>query len=104
MTYIETLQRAIRETHGVDSKHLESVPVKEVFEGKTVWDGVVEVFELEGHPKAPKAYAWTHNTDDPANPGRLVTVLHIRPFASPEMAVRAAMLQEYERGGAPEKS
>jgi hypothetical protein len=103
VSYIETLQNAIREMHGVESKHIESVPVKEVFEGKTVWEGMVEVFELKDHPKAPKAYAWAHNTDDPKNPGRLVTVLHIRPIASPEMAVRAALLQEYEKRGTMEK-
>jgi hypothetical protein len=103
MSYIETLQTTIRGLHGVESKHIGSVPVKEVYEGKTVWDGVVEVFELEGHPTAPKAYAWMHNTDDPKNPGRQVTVLHIRPIASPEMAVRAALLEEYERRATDQK-
>jgi hypothetical protein len=78
--------------------------VKEIYQGKTVWEGVVEVFELEGHPNAPKAYAWVHNTDDPTNPGRHVTVLHQPPIASPEMAVRAALLQEYENRDAGEKS
>jgi hypothetical protein len=52
MTYIQELQDVIRRLHGVDAKHLESVPVKEVFQGRTVWDGIVEVFELRGHPKA----------------------------------------------------
>jgi len=33
--------------------------VHEVFQGKTVWDGVVEVFDLLGHqkPNAPTAGA-----------------------------------------------
>jgi len=30
------------------------VPVKEVFGGKTVWDGNVEVFDLSGHQKRPE--------------------------------------------------
>jgi hypothetical protein len=104
LSYIETLQSTIRGLHGVESKHIGSVPVKEIYQGKTVWEGVVEVFELEGHPNAPKAYAWVHNTDDPTNPGRHVTVLHQPPIASPEMAVRAALLQEYENRDAGEKS
>jgi hypothetical protein len=95
LTYIEALQKAILDLHGVESKHVESVPVKEMFQGKTVWEGVVEVFELIGHPKAPKAYAWMHNTDDADNPGRHVTVLHLDPVTSPILAVRAAILQEY---------
>jgi hypothetical protein len=28
------------------------------FEGETVWDGVVDVFTINGHPKARKAYAF----------------------------------------------
>lgn len=56
--YIQELQDVIRKLHGVESRHIESVPVKETFKGKTVWDGIVEVFELHGHPKASKVYAW----------------------------------------------
>ena len=80
--------------HGVHSTHVQSVPVKEVFKGKTVWEGVVEVFELHGHPKATHAYAWSHETDDPKQPKRSVTVLKIPPAVSPETAVRVAIMQE----------
>ena len=34
-------------------------PVKEVFNGMTVWERVVHVFDLEGHPKATRAHAWS---------------------------------------------
>lgn len=95
MNYIEELRDVIRRLHGVESKHVESVPIKETFQGKTVWDGVVEVFELIGHPKAPKVYAWAHETDDPKRPRRHVTVLHIHPVTSAVLAVRAAIRQEF---------
>jgi len=94
VTYIEELRDVIRRLHGVEAKHIESVPVKETFQGKTVWDGVVEVFELIGHPKAPKVYAWAHETDSPERP-RHVTVLHIHPITSPILAVRASIVQEF---------
>lgn len=94
MNVIEDLKDVIRILHGVESTHLESVPVKEVFNGRTVWEGVVEVFRLHGHPQANTAYAWSHETDDPANPKRHVTVLHIPPAVSPITAVRAVILQE----------
>jgi hypothetical protein len=93
--YIEELRSVIRRLHGVESKHVESVPVKETFQGKTVWEGIVEVFELRGHPKAPKVYAWSHDTDDPKQPRRHVTVLHIHPVTSAVLAVRAAIVQEF---------
>lgn len=94
-TYIEELQDVIRHLHGVDSRHVESVPIKETFQGKTVWEGVVEVFELIGHPKAPKVYAWAHDTDNPKQPRKHVTVLHIAPVTSAVAAVRAAIVQEF---------
>jgi hypothetical protein len=95
MTAIEELRAVIRKLHGVDSTHRASVPVKEVFQGKTVWDGIVEVFDLYGHPKTNTAYAWSHATDDRANPVRHVTVLHIPPAISPETAVQAAIVQGF---------
>ena len=94
MAYIDDLKEVIRRLHGVESTHRQSVPVKEVFQGETVWDGIVEVFDLHGHPKANTAYAWTHETDDPAHPVRHVTVLQIPPAVSPITAVRAAIVQE----------
>jgi hypothetical protein len=91
---IQELQDVIRELHGATATHVESVPVKEVWRGQTIWDGVVEVFDLHGHPKTQRAYAWSHATDDPANPKRHVTVLHIPPAISPLMAVRTAIAAE----------
>ena len=100
MTHIDDLKHVIRELHGAEATHRESVPVKEVFRGETVWDGIVEVFDLRGHPKTDTAYAWSHDTDDPANPKRHVTVLHIHPALTPLAAVRAALLQEYRLANA----
>ena len=95
MSYISELQDVIRRLHGVESKHVQSVPVKEEFQGKTVWEGIVEVFELIGHPKATRLYAWSHDTDNPKKPKRHVTVLHIAPITSAEAAARAHIIQEY---------
>ncbi|MGH9710209.1 MAG: hypothetical protein ACRD37_06660, partial [Candidatus Acidiferrales bacterium] len=94
MSYIEELRGVIKKLHGVDSRHVASVSVKEEFQGKTVWDGFVEVFELVGHPKASKVYAWAHDTDNPKQPRKHVTVLHVPPVTSPLLAVRAAIVQE----------
>lgn len=97
--HIRELGETIRRLHGATAKHAKSVPVKEVYEGRTVWDGVVEVFILSGHPKTNIAYAWSHDTDNPRHPKRHVTVLHIPPVVSPETAVRAAIVQEYRTLG-----
>lgn len=89
--------------HGAEATHVESVPIKETFAGRTVWDGVVEVFELKGHPKATHAYAWSHETDDVKQPKRHVTVLRIPPVVSPVTAVRAAIAQEFRNLGTAEE-
>jgi hypothetical protein len=102
VSYLDDLRDIIHKLHGVHSTHVESVPIKEVFNGKTVWEGVVEVFDLHGHPDTHRVYAWAHETDDPNNPRRHVTVLHVPPVVSPLTAVRAAILQEIRDASAAE--
>src|SRR5881296_1997958 len=102
MTYIDELKEAIQRMHGAEATHVESVPVKETFQGKTVWEGIVEVFELHGHPKAARAYAWSHDADGPKK--RHVTVLHVAPVTSAVEAVRAAIVQEFRNRGTAEAS
>jgi hypothetical protein len=95
VTYLEELRDVIRRVHGAEATHVESVPVKETFKDETVWEGIVEVFDLVGHPTASRVYAWAHDTDDPENPRRHVTVLHSHPIKSAQDAVRAAIVQEF---------
>jgi hypothetical protein len=54
MTYIEELRDVIRRLHGAEARHVESVPVNETFQGKTVWEGIGEVFDLHGRPPYSK--------------------------------------------------
>src|SRR5580704_9271352 len=96
MTIIEELRDTIHSLHGVKATHVESVPVHEVFQGQTVWKGIVEVFHLEGHPKTDTAYAWLHDTGDPEKPFQHVTVLRIHPALSPLAAVRAFIVQRFK--------
>ena len=97
MNYIDELANVIRKLHGSEATHVETVPIKEMFQGQTVWEGEVEVFDLEGHPKANRVYAWAHETDDADRPKRHVTVLHVPPVTSPELAVRASIIQDYRK-------
>lgn len=95
MKHINDLRDVIRKMHSVEAFHVASVPVRETFQGKTVWDGVVEVFHLKGHPKANTAYAWLRDTGDPNRPITHVTALHIPPVVSPVTAVGAFIVQEF---------
>ena len=55
MDYIAFLQEAIQKLHGFAATHLETVRVTERFQGQTIWDGDVEIFQLPEHPKSRQA-------------------------------------------------
>ncbi len=96
--YIAELADVIRKLHGGEASYVETVPVKEMFQGQTVWEGEVEVFDLIDNPQASRVYAWSHETDRADEPKRTVTVLQIAPVTSPELAVRASIIQDYREG------
>lgn len=89
----------IRDLHGCGSKHLETVPVHEVFRGQTVWQGEVEVFELSGHPKAKRCYAWIHKDGKDDADERAVAVLEVPPVESALTAVRVAIVADTKKSG-----
>lgn len=87
------LKKAVESQHGGTATFAQSVPVHEEFEGKTVWDGTVHIFDLEGSPTgATRAYAWSYERDDRRR--RFFAVLHSGPIDSPAKAVRAAIVAE----------
>ncbi len=92
--YIERLSMAVEHLHGCSARHVESVPVHEVFKGQTVWDGTVEVFEITGHPKAKRAYGWSHASGSGDQDERFVAVLEIPPVDSALTAVRVSLVKE----------
>ena len=55
---IENIRKAVEKHAGCRAEHRESVPVTESYLDQIMWEGVVEVFDLDGHPKANRAYGW----------------------------------------------
>ena len=66
----------------------------EQFEGQTACQGTVEVFDLIGHPKAKRAYAWTYRDGDKH---KTIAVLEIPPVDSPQSAVKVAIASETKK-------
>ncbi len=90
---INRLRDAVQAEHHCMAAHVQSVPVIEKPGDRTLWQGVVEVFTLMGHPKAKRCYAWfSADKDD----GPTTIVLEIPPVDSPRAAVKAAF-----EGGTP---
>ena len=87
--YIQHLAQAFRRLHECDAQHVETVPVIERWKGKTVWEGEVEVFDLIGHPKAKRGYAWAYDKEKGSD---TIAVLELPPVISPKTAVQAAIV------------
>jgi hypothetical protein len=87
------LKEAIQAQHDGTATLAQSVPVHETFDGQPVWEGIVRVFDLSGHPKATRAYAWSSPIEG-SDKRRFFAVLHMGPIKSPVDAVRAAIVAE----------
>jgi hypothetical protein len=74
--------------HEYKATHIDSEPVIELFRGQVAWDGVVEIFDLLGHPKAKRCYAWSLTDNEEP---QYTTVLEIPPVDSAESAVKLAI-------------
>ena len=93
-TNAEQLQMAVDHMHNCRARLVEVVPVSETFQGQPVWQGIVHIFELTGHPTATRCYAWSSPVEG-SEKRRFFAVLHIPPITSAQDAVRVAIVQEY---------
>jgi hypothetical protein len=97
---LKRLQKAVENMHGCLASWIEEVPVRETFKEKPVWKGTVHVFDLTGHSKATRAYAWSSPMPGSSKHG-FFAVLKLPPVFSPQDAVRAAIVQEYRQSQPP---
>ena len=81
---------AIRHMHGCAATWIESVPAHETHGDQTVWEGEVQVFEVQ-HPKASRAYAWSHESGQGGR-RRFYAVLGVGPVTGAAEAVRASIV------------
>ena len=88
---IEELRRLVEQAFHCKAKHASSKAVWEVQSDHVIWDGVVETFDLEGHPRAKRCHAF-RMTDDLEPEGAGEMVLELPPVVSPETAVQAAIM------------
>ena len=87
----DQLQRAVEGQHGGKATLFYVAHVQERFDGQTVWDGHVHVFDLEAHPNATRAYDRSSPVEG-SNNRRFCAVLHLGGIQSPVDAVRAAIV------------
>src|ERR1700721_68323 len=86
------LQAAVQQLHRCEAVHTKTFFVDEKFQGSTIWKGDIEVFELKGHPKAARCFAWLHREEGKGV--RPVALLDKWPIISPQTAIRFAIAFE----------
>lgn len=96
---VSQLRAAIESQHGGIATFDHTVPVKEEFLGRAVWEGIVHVFKLSGHARATIAYAWSSLIEG-GDKRRFYAVLRVGSIRSPVDAVRAAIIAEHRQSGA----
>ena len=89
--YITALKEAIYNMHGCHATHIRTEHVHEMFRGKTVWDGDVEVFTVD-HVRARRAYAWAHLEGEKDDKTRFWAVLELPPVKDAKTAVQASIM------------
>jgi hypothetical protein len=89
----ESLQKAIEQLHDCRATHVEDVIVVQKFGSDIVWEGIVSVFSIKGHPKTDKCYAWSSPVEESRFKRRYYAVLNIPPIDTPLKAVKASIIQ-----------
>jgi hypothetical protein len=87
---IERIKKAVEAKEHSRATHIQSLPVRERLSGETVWEGVVETFDLQNHPMTKRAYAWERW--EPGEEPQYTVVLGIPPVNSASDAVKAAIM------------
>ncbi|MFI5396675.1 MAG: hypothetical protein ACHQ9S_14165 [Candidatus Binatia bacterium] len=89
------LRQVILDLHGLEADHLASVPVHAKFDGGAVWRGIVEVFRVNGHPHAARAYAWSYT--DGSGRKHHIAVPGVPPINGARDAVRVAVVTRIKK-------
>lgn len=90
--YIDRLKLTVEHLHKCGATYRETVPVHELFQGQTVWQGDVEVFDLAGPPKAERCYGWSYG-----EPEEFITILELPPVDSPQSAVKVGVAYQIKK-------
>ena len=85
----DQLKRVIESRLGGVASFVRSMRVAPAGREPSDWDGVVHLFDLQNHPQAKRAYAWSSPIRGGSAP-RYFAVLHMNRVNGPAEAVKAA--------------
>ena len=91
---LDELRRHVERLNECRAELRHLVPVEEEFQSQVAWEGIVHVFDLDGHPSASTCYAWSSPIEGSEN-RRVFSVLHTDVIDSPAKAVQAAIVHGF---------
>jgi hypothetical protein len=100
--YLERLRIVLEQLHNCKAIHAASIPVHETSNGRTLWRGEVEVFNIVGNLRAKLCYAWSQREGENDEGERIVAVMEIPPVDSAAKAVRNHIVKEASGRAFPE--
>jgi hypothetical protein len=101
LNYLAVLQEAVQNAQKCAAVHFETVPVRETIDGRIIWQGNVEVFNLTGHGQAKRCYAWLHTED--GQHLQFITILETAVVNSPQKAVQSAIFFDAQPAQYPQQ-
>lgn len=96
---VDNIRLAIEKGHDCRAIYVGSVVVREFFDGDSepIWEGVVEVFRIQGNPTATTAYGWVKGQlGPPKQEPEYIVVLGVPPINSAQDAVKAAIVSMFK--------
>jgi len=93
MEYFAAIRQAIRRDHKCVALHARTVTIKDILAGAP-WEGNVEIYDLVGHARARRCYAWGVLEERESETWDITTVLELPPVSSPADAVTMALAEE----------
>lgn len=94
------LSEVVRRMHGCRAILRERITITEGYGDRLVWQGVVRVFDIQGHPQTDTCYAWSSAVEGSTR-RRYYAVLKLPPVDSPQDAVKAAIVADHKAGRSP---
>ena len=94
MSYLKQAQQAIEGLHLCDARHIATVRVCEHNAGRKIWDGDVEVFQLQGFASADRSYVWGYSNEQRNGALDFISVPATPPITTPAAAVLAVLAWE----------
>jgi hypothetical protein len=98
MSRPQEIKKAVETLHGYAARYICSVPIDDDLGPGVVWPGIVEVFELIGHPFARRCYAWPYREGDQK---KFAAILGVGAVESAHSAVQLAIAAKAKKRPAP---